>query len=154
MSQGLWLDEYRSVQSLPNPRVAGEWDARALRSALLPPAAPICCDSYLHKRHGTPRGTMSISQHGPHHAYPNFDQQPVTMGQLRWYMEGMRHARLATVFGILAIFSLGALFGPLAIARSKKAEAFGVPAPEDGCSAGLESGCSPCGWCSSLFTWR
>ncbi len=73
---------------------------------------------------------MSISQHGPHHAYPNFDQQPVTMGQLRWYMEGMRHARLATVFGILAIFSLGALFGPLAIARSKKAEAFGVPAPE------------------------
>jgi hypothetical protein len=73
---------------------------------------------------------MSTSQHGPHTAYLNPDQQPVTMGQMRWYMEGMRHARLATVFGILAIFSLGALFGPLAIVRSKKAEAFGVPAPE------------------------
>ncbi|WP_232082412.1 hypothetical protein [Arthrobacter sp. SO5] len=54
----------------------------------------------------------------------------MTMGQLRWYMEGMRHARLATVFGILAIVSLGAVFGPLAIARSKKAESFGVAAPE------------------------
>lgn len=73
---------------------------------------------------------MSTSQYGPQFAYRHPDQQPVTMGQLRWYMEGMRHARLATVFGILAIFSLGALFGPLAIVQSKKAEAFGVPAPE------------------------
>jgi hypothetical protein len=45
-------------------------------------------------------------------------------------MEGMRHARLATVFGVLSIVSLGILFGPLAIGRAKKAEAFGVPAPE------------------------
>lgn len=73
---------------------------------------------------------MSTSQYGPQFAYQHPDQQPVTMGQLRWYMEGIRHARLATVFGILAIFSLGALFGPLAIIWSKKAEAFGVPAPE------------------------
>lgn len=73
---------------------------------------------------------MSTSQYGPQYAYRNQDQQPVTMGQLRWYMEGMRHARLATVFGILSIFSLGVLFGPLAIARSKKAEAYGVPASE------------------------
>lgn len=73
---------------------------------------------------------MSTSQYGPLNAHQNPDQQPVTMGQLRWYMEGMRHARLATVFGILAVFSLGALFGPLAIARSKKAEAYGVPAAE------------------------
>ena len=72
---------------------------------------------------------MSNSQYGQF-AYQHADQQSVTMGQLRWYMEGMRHARLATLFGILAIFTLGALFGPLAIARSKKAEAFGVPAPE------------------------
>ncbi|WP_160665538.1 hypothetical protein [Pseudarthrobacter sp. ATCC 49987] len=73
---------------------------------------------------------MSTSQYGPQNAYRNQDLQPVTMGQLSWYMEGMRHARLATIFGILSIFSLGALFGPLAIARAKKAEAFGVPAPE------------------------
>ncbi|MFM9431912.1 uncharacterized BrkB/YihY/UPF0761 family membrane protein [Arthrobacter sp. MP_2.3] len=45
-------------------------------------------------------------------------------------MEGMRHARLATVFGLLSIFSLGILFGPLAIAQAKKAQAFGVPASE------------------------
>ncbi|MEC5179462.1 hypothetical protein [Arthrobacter sp. CG_A4] len=73
---------------------------------------------------------MSTSEYGPQNAYQHPDQQPVTMGQLRWYMEGMRHARLATVFGILAIVSLGILFGPLAISRSKKAEAFGVPAAE------------------------
>lgn len=73
---------------------------------------------------------MSTSQYGPQSAYPDTDQQPVTMGQLRWYMEGMRHARLATIFGILAIFSLGILFGPLAIDRAKKAEAFGVAARE------------------------
>lgn len=73
---------------------------------------------------------MSTSQYGPQNAYRNQDQHPVTMGQLRWYMEGMRHARLATVFGILSIFTLGALFGPLAIGSSKKAEAYGVPAPE------------------------
>lgn len=56
--------------------------------------------------------------------------QPVTRGQLGWFMEGMRHARLATVFGLLSIFSLGILFGPLAIAQAKKAQAFGVPASE------------------------
>ncbi|MGP4032178.1 hypothetical protein [Pseudarthrobacter sp. 1C304] len=73
---------------------------------------------------------MSTSQYGPPNAFQQQDQRPVTMGELRWYMEGMRHARLATVFGVLSIFSLGILFGPLAIGRAKKAEAFGVPAPE------------------------
>lgn len=74
---------------------------------------------------------MSTIAHEPqNHHNPFADQQPVTVGQLRWHMEGMRHARLATVFGILGIFTLGALFGPLAMAEAKKAEAFGVPAPE------------------------
>lgn len=90
----------------------------------------ICCDGNHRKHHGTPGGTMSTSQRGPYNAYSNPDQQPVTMGQLRWYMEGMRHARLASVFGVLGIFSLGAIFGPLAISQAKKAEALGVPASE------------------------
>lgn len=47
------------------------------------------------------------------------------MGQLQWYMEGMRHARLAAVFGVIGIFSLGVVFGPLAIMQAKKAEGLG-----------------------------
>ncbi|WP_426301087.1 hypothetical protein [Arthrobacter sp. R-11] len=62
--------------------------------------------------------------------YPQPDQAPVTQGQLRWYLEGMKHARLAAVFGVLGIVSLGVVFGPLAIMQSKKAEAYGVPAQD------------------------
>ncbi len=62
--------------------------------------------------------------------YPQSDQTPVTQGQLRWYLEGMRHARLAAVFGVLGIVSLGVVFGPLALMQSKKAEAYGVPAQD------------------------
>lgn len=72
---------------------------------------------------------MSSSPYEPD-AFQDQDLQPVTRGQLGWFMEGMRHARLATVFGLLSIFSLGILFGPLAIVQAKKAEAFGVPASE------------------------
>jgi hypothetical protein len=73
---------------------------------------------------------MSTATHKPQGYDPCADQQPVTMGQFRWYMEGMRHARLAMVFGILGLVSLGALFGPLAISQAKQAEAYGVPASE------------------------
>lgn len=73
---------------------------------------------------------MSTNQfeHSPMHQTQ--DLQPVTMGQLRWYMEGMRQARLAAVFGVLAVVSFGVVFGPLALARAKRAEALGVPATE------------------------
>jgi hypothetical protein len=72
---------------------------------------------------------MSTPQ-APQPGHPQPDHAPVTQGQLRWYLEGMRHARLATVFGLLGIFSLGVVFGPLAIGEAKKAEAYGVPAQE------------------------
>ena len=62
--------------------------------------------------------------------YPQPDQAPVTQGQLRWYLEGLRHARLAAVFGVLGIVSIGVVFGPLAIMQSKKAEAYGVSAQD------------------------
>lgn len=62
--------------------------------------------------------------------YPQPDQAPVTQGQLRWYLEGIRHARLASVFGLLGIFTLGVVFGPLAIGEAKKAESYGVPAQD------------------------
>lgn len=73
---------------------------------------------------------MSTPQQGFQPAYPPSDQSPVSMGQLRWYMQGMKHARLAAVFGVIGIFSLGAVFGPLAIMQAKKAEALGVAAQD------------------------
>lgn len=74
---------------------------------------------------------MSTPQQGFQSAYPPpSDQPPVSMGQLQWYMEGMRHARLAAVFGVIGIISLGVVFGPLAIMQAKKAEGFGVAAQD------------------------
>lgn len=73
---------------------------------------------------------MSTPQQGFQPNYPPSDQSPVSMGQLQWYMQGMKHARLAAVFGVIGIFSLGVVFGPLAIMQAKKAEAFGVAAQD------------------------
>lgn len=71
-----------------------------------------------------------MPQPGFQPVYPPSDPRPVSMGQLQWYMEGMRHARLAAVFGVIGIFSFGVVFGPLAIIEAKKAEGFGVAAQE------------------------
>jgi hypothetical protein len=54
--------------------------------------------------------------------------QPLTYGQFRWYMDGMQHARDAMLFGVLSIFTIGVLFGPLALIEARRAEQFGIPA--------------------------
>jgi hypothetical protein len=40
----------------------------------------------------------------------------------------MNHRSTATIFGVLGIFVLGIVFGPLAIVQASKAEALGVKA--------------------------
>lgn len=70
----------------------------------------------------------------PSGAQPNpFPQQPVndqplTFGQFRYYMQGLQHARDAVLLGALGIFTLGVVFGPLALSQAKKAEAYGADA--------------------------
>lgn len=44
------------------------------------------------------------------------------------YRQGVSHRSNATVFGIIGLFVLGIVFGPLAIAQANKAEVFGVRA--------------------------
>ena len=48
--------------------------------------------------------------------------------QLQLYAQGMRHRSAATTFGVLGLFILGIVFGPLALVQANKAEAFGVKA--------------------------
>jgi hypothetical protein len=43
-------------------------------------------------------------------------------------MEGLQHARDGLVLGVIGIVFLGIVFGPLALAQAKKAEAFGINA--------------------------
>src|SRR5687767_4227442 len=59
---------------------------------------------------------------------PSANEQPMTFGQFRWYMEGVQHARDATLFGVLGILTLGIVFGPLALSQAKKAAAYGIDA--------------------------
>ncbi|GAB3560954.1 hypothetical protein GCM10027405_11780 [Arthrobacter alkaliphilus] len=47
---------------------------------------------------------------------------------LQSYAQGMNHRSTATIFGVLGIFVLGIVFGPLAIVQASKAEALGVKA--------------------------
>lgn len=65
----------------------------------------------------------------------------MTFDQFRWYMDGARHARDALLFGIVGIFVLGILFGPLALSQAKKAEAYGADA-----TAGKVLGWVAIGW--------
>lgn len=48
--------------------------------------------------------------------------------QPQLYAQGMGHRSTATTFGVLGLFILGIVFGPLALVQAKKAEAFGVKA--------------------------
>lgn len=47
---------------------------------------------------------------------------------LQSYVQGMNHRSTATIFGVVGIFVLGIIFGPLAIVQAAKAEALGVKA--------------------------
>lgn len=42
--------------------------------------------------------------------------------------EGAKHAQLALLFGVLGLFFVGIVFGPLAIVQAKKAERLGISA--------------------------
>ncbi|GAA5188391.1 hypothetical protein GCM10023346_00320 [Arthrobacter gyeryongensis] len=44
------------------------------------------------------------------------------------YMQGMSHRSTATTFGVIGLFVLGIVFGPLALVQANKAEALGVKA--------------------------
>ncbi|MDQ0707645.1 hypothetical protein QFZ52_000297 [Arthrobacter woluwensis] len=44
------------------------------------------------------------------------------------YLQGVGHRSQATVFGVLGLFVLGIVFGPLAIVQAGRAEALGVTA--------------------------
>jgi hypothetical protein len=44
------------------------------------------------------------------------------------YMQGMSHRSTATIFGVIGLFILGIVFGPLALVQANKAEALGVRA--------------------------
>jgi hypothetical protein len=59
---------------------------------------------------------------------PSSNEQALTFGQFRWYMEGVQHARNAVLFGVLGILTLGIVFGPLALSQCRKAEAYGIDA--------------------------
>lgn len=39
-------------------------------------------------------------------------------------MQGQKHAQMSLVFGIVGLFFMGIIFGPLAIIQAKKAEKF------------------------------
>lgn len=56
------------------------------------------------------------------------NDQPLTFGQFRYYMQGLQHARDAVLLGALGILLLGVVFGPLALSQARKAEAYGVDA--------------------------
>lgn len=47
---------------------------------------------------------------------------------LEAYVQGLGHRSAATIFGVVGIFVLGIVFGPLALVQASKAEALGVQA--------------------------
>ncbi|WP_458112254.1 hypothetical protein M1D88_18700 [Arthrobacter sp. R1-13] len=71
------------------------------------------------------RGQLPIAGQSPAQ-YP--DQQPLSWGQFRYHMQGLQHARDGLVLAVIGIVFLGIVFGPLALAQAKKAEAYGINA--------------------------
>jgi hypothetical protein len=53
---------------------------------------------------------------------------PVQTMQSREMFEGQKHAQRSLIFGILGLFFLGVVFGPLAIVSANKAERLHIPA--------------------------
>lgn len=76
-------------------------------------------------------------QEGP--ANPNYP--PVQTMQSNEMFRGQKHAQNALIFGIVGLFFLGIVFGPLAIVNAKKAEALNIPA----------SGGKVLGWIDTIF---
>ncbi|WP_104138875.1 hypothetical protein [Arthrobacter sp. ZGTC131] len=64
-------------------------------------------------------------------APPSGDQYPGTPSDAavqRDYRQGMSHRLNSTIFGVIGLFILGIVFGPLALVQANKAEALGVKA--------------------------
>lgn len=55
--------------------------------------------------------------------FPGYGQPPHPM-----VMQGMNHKSNATVLGVIGLFILGIVLGPLAISQANKAQSMGVPA--------------------------
>lgn len=53
--------------------------------------------------------------------YPPYQQQGYPPG----YLQGQKHKETSLIFGIIGLFVLGFVFGPLAIINANKAEALG-----------------------------
>lgn len=73
--------------------------------------------------------------------YPNQGPGYGFAGQSQNSAEGQKHAQLSLVFGIIGLFALGVVFGPLAIVQAGKAEKLHQPA-----TAG-----KVLGWISTIF---
>jgi hypothetical protein len=74
-------------------------------------------------------------------AYPGMH----AMGYSPEYVEGKKVAETALLFGILGLFVLGFVFGPLAIINANKAERMGFPATAGKVLGWISSGLSALG---------
>ncbi|WP_298582382.1 hypothetical protein [uncultured Kocuria sp.] len=70
-------------------------------------------DSYAHNAN-------NYQQHGQYFGYGQIPHPMV--------MQGMNHRSNATVLGVIGLFVLGIVLGPLAISQANKAQSMGVPA--------------------------
>lgn len=79
----------------------------------------------------------------PYHpsAYPSMH----AMGYSPEYVEGKKVAETSLLFGILGLFVLGFVFGPLAIINANKAERMGFPATAGKVLGWIASGLSALG---------
>jgi hypothetical protein len=68
------------------------------------------------------------SARGRHAAAPMPPVYPGAYPAAPMVHPGQSHASNALVFGVIGIFILGIVFGPLALGQANKAESFGVPA--------------------------
>lgn len=79
----------------------------------------------------------------PQNTSPTYPTQapPLQTMQSREMFEGQKAGQASLIFGILGLFFLGIVFGPLAIVKAKKAEQLNIPA-----TAG-----KVLGWIDTLF---
>lgn len=68
-------------------------------------------------------GQYPQAQYGPPVPYPGYQQNYPPE-----YFQGQKLKETSLIFGIVGLFFLGIVFGPLAISKASKAESLGVPA--------------------------
>ncbi|GEO94734.1 DUF4190 domain-containing protein [Kocuria turfanensis] len=80
-----------------------------------------------HARDDVPQAQPQYSQnpymHQQYVQYPGYSPLPHPMA-----MQGMSHKSNAVVLGVIGLFVLGIVLGPLAISQASKAQSMGVPA--------------------------